>query len=104
MTRQDIELMALEYRKSFCEPTSPTIPQYDVLELEEAFCQGGEQVKDKMIEEVLGRLRDMNFAGLNKYIDMKRTSEYRDGLRVMKFVFDERFFKDFEQMLKEDKE
>lgn len=100
MTRQDIERMALEYRKSFCEPTSPTTPMYDVLEIEEAFCQGGEQVMDKLIEEVLRRLRCMNSEGLNKYVDIKRTSEYRDGLRVSKLVFDEEFFKDFEQMLK----
>ena len=92
--------MATEYCKNFCTP-SPTTQQYDVLDLDEAFCQGGEQVRDAMIEEIMLRLRAFNAGtGLNDYTLIHTTKEYHDGIRVVKLMFNEKFFEELEKRLK----
>ena len=88
MTKQDIERMSTGYCKGFCNP-SPTTPQYDVLDLDEAFCQGGERVRDVMIQEVTQRLRELN---LKQYVVLLMESH--------KLVFTDEFYKDFENVLK----
>lgn len=88
MTKQDIEQMATEYCKDFCTP-SPTTQQYDVLDLDEAFCQGGERVRDSMIEETMQRLRELD---LKQYVVLLMDSQ--------KLVFTDEFYKNFEKMLK----
>ena len=92
MTKQDIERMSTEYCKGFCTP-SPTTPQYDVLDLDEAFCQGGEQVRDVMIQEVIQRLRELN---LKQYVVLLMESH--------KLVFTDEFYNDFENVLKGDRQ
>ncbi len=51
MTIQEIEQMATEYSKNFCAVPDATTPLYDVLDIEEAFCAGGERVRNKLIDE-----------------------------------------------------
>ena len=83
MKIQEIEQMATEYSKDFCAAPDATTPLYDVLDIEEAFCAGGERVRNKLIDDACEWLR----AHLGAPAGIPQAKSYNDAINELTTEF-----------------